>query len=95
MSPDSLASLTSFGSQIHVTINSSIIGFIDDMYIVAQPYPNLSMEPDQVQLSMQSQLRLGSGDFMQNYNHIKAVLDCLNTSFENADAMPRPCSLTN
>ena len=38
MSPDDLTSLDSFGDVIHVTVNSMFFGFIDDMYIIVNPY---------------------------------------------------------
>ena len=63
MEPEDLSSITTFGNLIHVTVNSKLMGFIDDMYMVAQPYGDIE-NPSQLQVSMQSQLRMGSSDFM-------------------------------
>lgn len=80
----------------HVTVNSALMGFIDDFYFSTSVYtPAVGFSGNRV-VSFQSQLRLGSGDFDQNYYHIKTILDCLNT--DNALSgitpvgIPAPCS---
>ena len=92
MSPDDLSS-KGFDTQIHVTVNSRIFGFIDDMYMQVQQYSvGGSSDINTIVLEVQSQLRMGSSDFMQNYNHIKIILDCLDKHYDNYDKTPLPCS---
>ena len=75
---------------IHVTVNSFIFGFIDDMYMTVTPfYYNKEV---MLELKIMSQLRDGEGDFLQNYYHIKSILNCLNKEYDNYDMIPRPCS---
>ena len=38
MSPDNLSSRNDYGSLIHVSFNSGLFGFIDDMYMTTEPY---------------------------------------------------------
>ena len=38
MSPDDLSTLNTHGNLIHVTFNSAIFGFLDDLYIITQTY---------------------------------------------------------
>ena len=64
MSPDDFTSDESFDSLIHVTVNSMFFGFLDDLYIEAQTYPLSEKNPKRLQLRLQSQLRMGSSDFM-------------------------------
>ena len=90
MSPSDLESSSANSVTVHVSVNSAVFGFIDDMYIISEPYGATSQ---QRVLTMQSQLRMGSSDFQQNYNHVKIVLDCLNARFLNQSATPRPCSV--
>ena len=54
--------------------------------------PDVS-KPPQRKIEMQSQLRMGSYDFDQNYEHVQMILDCLNDTFMNADTEPEPCSV--
>lgn len=95
MHPHDLSSLATNGDLIHVTFNSAIFGFIDDMFMVTEPFTQSGAKTPSRKLSIQSQLRMGSYDFDQNYDHSKKMLDCLNDTFGNAAATPDPCSLTN
>ena len=91
MSPDGLSDSTESNQLIHVSVNSLLFGFIDDFYMMVSPFTFI--KEGKLELKMQSQLRIGSGDFLQNYNHIKSVLDCLNKEYDNKGGLPRPCSL--
>ena len=94
MSPEDITSIdTSYDKQIHVTVNSFFFGFIDDLYMVVENY-KVDL-PQIAKLSLQSQLRMGSSDFMQNYDHIKIMLDCLNKAYDNSSQTPAPCSIEN
>ena len=78
---------------IHITFNSAIFGFIDDLFMVSEVYTDGgTILPERV-ISIQSQLRMGSYDFDQNYDHVKKMLDCLNQTFENSSTKPAPCSV--
>ena len=95
MSPDDLTSMDSFNEVIHVTVNSMFFGFIDDLYIIVKPYPfPIATTSDRLVLNLQSQLRMGGSDFMQNYDHIELLLTCLNKKYDNSFESPRPCSKT-
>ena len=90
-SPKDLSDKNTHGNLIHVTFNSAIFGFIDDLYIMTylyEPTVDLSMR----KISIMSQLRMGSYDFDQNYDHVNQVLDCLNDTFMNYGTQPAPCS---
>ena len=63
MSPDYFADSIINGQTIHVTVNSFFFGFLDDLYIMST---DGGSEVERY-LTMQSQLRLGSSDFDQNY----------------------------
>lgn len=64
MSPANLDELDTHGNLIHVTFNSAIFGFIDDLYIMTSEYiPDLSNPKKERKLEIQSQLRMGSYDF--------------------------------
>ena len=65
MYPENLDEIEKNSILIHVTFNSAIFGFIDDMYIMSLPY--FADGKNQRKLEMQSQLRMGSYDFDQNY----------------------------
>ena len=93
MSPSDLSDSNDNGELIHVTFNSAIFGFIDDMYMVSEVYNDGSVRTPNRVLSLQSQLRMGSYDFDQNYDHVKKMLDCLNDTFMNANTTPAPCSV--
>ena len=82
---------STFGQVDHVTIGSGLFGFIDDMYIVSEPF---GLDSSQRELKVQSQLRIGSGDIGANYDHVKEFLDCMNAKYDNFDSSPRPCSLS-
>ena len=63
MSPSNLDELDTHGNLIHVTFNSAIFGFIDDLYMMTMEYiPDISKSP-QRKIEIQSQLRMGSYDF--------------------------------
>ena len=61
MSPKHLKEQEKHGILIHVTFNSAIFGFLDDMYIMSLEY--VKDGSNQRQLQIQSQLRVGSYDF--------------------------------
>ena len=63
MSPDNFADSFINGKTIHVTVNSFFFGFLDDLYIMSTDGGSVVER----YLTMQSQLRLGSSDFDQNY----------------------------
>lgn len=93
MHPSDLSSDNSHGSLIHVSFNSALFGFIDDMYMVTQEYLPSGAKIQQRQLKIQSQLRTGNRDLDVNYSRVKGMLDCLNQTFENSSTTPAPCSL--
>ena len=66
MSPDYFADSLINGKTIHVTVNSFFFGFLDDLYIISEDAGG-SIPMLNRYLTMQSQLRLGSSDFDQNY----------------------------
>ena len=103
MSPSDLSELSTPGNLIHVTFNSAIVGFIDDMYIITSRYkPENASSTDfeyQRVLKIMSQLRMGWSDLDVNYEHVKDILDCLNKAFDNhpndeyfGANTPLPCS---
>ena len=93
MKPSDYASSDSTSTTVHVTVNSFFFGFIDDLYFLTYPY---GQQSSQRAIKMQSQLRMGKSDFEQNYNHIKTVLDCIDSSDKlKTVANPAPCSLTD
>ena len=61
MSPKDLDKSTHNGILIHVTFNSAIFGFIDDLYMMTSIY--IDGENLMRSLKIQSQLRMGSYDF--------------------------------
>ena len=103
MSPSDLSELSTPGNLIHVTFNSAIVGFIDDMYIITSRYkpesaPSTGFEYQRV-LKIMSQLRMGWSDLDVNYEHVKDFLDCMNEAFDNhpndeyfGANTPLPCS---
>ena len=94
MFPRDLDSSNEYDQLIHVTFDSALFGFIDDMYMITEPYTLVtSTETKEARLlSIQSQLRIGSYDFDQNYEHVHKIMDCLNKTFQNASQQPAPCS---
>ena len=96
MHPGNLSTMDTHNELIHVTFNSAIFGFIDDMFMISNEYlASGATIPISRKLSLQSQLRMGSYDFDQNYDHTKKMIDCLNDTFMNASATPAPCSVTD
>ena len=77
---------------IHVSVNSMFFGFIDDMYMIFEPYTGTGSSGTSRVLKIQSQLRMGSSDFEQSYDHVKKILDCMNDTYGNAETQPLPCS---
>ena len=67
-------------------------GFIDDMYMILEPFTGVGSDESSRLLKIQSQLRMGTLDFDKNYDHVKNILDCMNDTFGNADTPPLPCS---
>lgn len=94
MSPRDLADSDDNNQLIHVTLNSALFGFLEDMYIISEPYELVTSTESKTvrKLSVQSQIRIGSNDFDQNYEHVNEFLDCLNDTFENSNQQPAPCS---
>lgn len=93
MHPSDLNESDENNQLIHVTFNSAIFGFIDDMFIITEVYqPSDPTALESRNLKIQSQLRIGRYDFDQNYEHVKLMLDCLNDTFMNATEKPAPCS---
>ena len=93
MHPDNLQEMSTTANLIHISFNSAIFGFIDDLFMKTELYSGTSPLPNQNRLiTLQSQLRMGSYDFEQNYFHVKTILDCLNQTFNNASTTPAPCS---
>lgn len=90
MFPDNLSDKSTANNLIHISVSSSFVGFIDDMYMITEPYYDGTNEVRQVKL--QSQLRIGSSDFGQNYNHVKAMLDCINSGYSQYTSAEMPCS---
>ena len=90
MSPKDLSSSKQHNELIHITVSSAFVGFIDDMYMITEEV-EIDGKTERV-LSLQSQLRIGSYDFDQNYQHIKDMLDCLNNSLGGLPAIDKPCS---
>lgn len=95
MHPRDLENLDTNGNLIHITFNSAIFGFIDDMFMKTSVYDDGSGKTGKRVVSTQSQLRMGSYDFDQNYDHVKKMLDCLNETFMNSGTTPAPCSVAN
>ena len=56
---------------VHITVNSFLIGFIDDVYLQF-----VYAGSDYIWVRIQAQLRLGMYDFEANYSHSKHMLDC-------------------
>ena len=77
------------GAYMHITLNSFIFGFIDDMYLSYR-----YVDGDVIYLTAQSQLRMGSDDFNKNYDHVKTFLDCLDEKYppNQENNFPLPCS---
>jgi len=51
---------------IHVTFNSFLFGFIDDMYLIVKPYmPSGTVERWRY-IELQAQIRMGRADFDLN-----------------------------
>ena len=92
MNPDNLSKMDTHNNLIHVTFNSAIFGFLDDMYIITNEYIPEGITSPWRKLSIMCQLRMGKYDFDLNYDRVKNFLDCLNDTFENADQGPDPCS---
>lgn len=60
MSPSNLEDLDSVGELIHITVNSAVFGFIDDMYMQTDKYFPEGKEGDEARkIRLQSQLRIG------------------------------------
>jgi len=74
--PDNLENLSDYQELIHLTFNSAIFGFINDMYITTY---SGSLEPNQsTVINLQGQMRIGNHDYGQNMDHIKHFMKCLN-----------------
>ena len=56
----------------HATVITTIMGFIDDLYIY------VDQTGDNVLISAQSQLRVGKGDGKKNYRNVLSFYKCLN-----------------
>ena len=67
MHPSDLSASDESDQLIHITFNSAIFGFIDDMFIITEKYIDTTKAYDERQMKIQSQLRIGSWDFDQNY----------------------------
>ena len=59
------------------------------MYIMTEVY---DADPKVRILNIQSQLRMGSCDFEQNYYHVEKMLTCLDNMFGSYTQVPLPCS---
>jgi uncharacterized protein (DUF1499 family) len=92
MSPKDLDSLTTTQEQIHISVSSDLFGFLDDFYMTTMPYKGSDQQEMRL-LNFQSQLRIGSYDFDQNYQHIKDMLDCLNEAYNTYSNPEMPCSV--
>ena len=93
MSPSDLSSNDEHGYLIHVSFNSGVFGFIDDMYMQTEIFvPEGHSSKNWRSLSIQSQLRTGKSDLGINYDRVKSMLDCLNDTFMNSSQAPLPCS---
>ena len=93
MSPSDLSSNDEHGYLIHVSFNSGVFGFIDDMYMQTEIFvPEGHTSKNWRSLSIQSQLRTGKTDLGINYDRVKSMLDCLNDTFMNSSQEPLPCS---
>lgn len=66
MSPKDLEDMNTPNNLIHISVSSSFVGFIDDMYMITEPYRGEG-GTDIREMKLQSQLRIGSYDFEQNY----------------------------
>ena len=53
MTPDNLSSMNTHNDLIHVTFNSAIFGFLDDMYIMSNLYQHESEVTPWRKLSVQ------------------------------------------
>ena len=94
MTPSDLSGSDTHGGLIHVTFNSALFGFIDDMYMATYVYDPVGALLSQRKLKIQSQLRTGESDLNINYQRVQNMLNCLNDTFENASTTPAPCSQT-
>ena len=98
MSPRDLDDLNTSGNLIHITFNSAIFGFIDDMYMQTEPLAGAALaqgeESSDREVKMQSQLRIGSYDFDQNYDHVQQMVKCLDDAFDDTSRKPLPCSIS-
>lgn len=84
MHPNDLTTDNTHGGLIHITFNSALFGFIDDMYMATFVYdPTGALFPQRV-LKIQSQLRTGNRDLDVNYDRVHSMLNCLNDTFENS-----------
>jgi len=72
-SPSNLEDLSSLPQLVHITFQSTICGFLDDMFINVF-YDELIQG---VVVNFNSQLRIGSYDFEQNYDHVSKMLTCI------------------
>lgn len=68
-SPKNLESATNFQDLIHVTWTSAVLGVIDDMYIQTTSVTD-SLSNELAVVNLFSQLRIGSNDFSENYDHV-------------------------
>ena len=71
MSPSDLSSSDEHGFLIHVSFNSGVFGFIDDMYMQTEIYnPSGTKSKLWRKLSIQSQLRTGQSGLGINYDRV-------------------------
>lgn len=64
--------------------------------MITEPYmvPGSAEEDLQRVVKFQSQLRIGSYDFSQNYDHVKKMVNCLDSTFDSFSSDVMPCSVT-
>ena len=89
-SPDNLSTMNTNSQLIHISVTSTFFGFLDDMYMWTEPITVNGKEQRYIQ--MQSQLRMGSYDFDQNYYHVKYMIDCINKDYDSHSSSEMPCS---
>lgn len=87
-SPADLEKQTTFQDLIHVTFSSTLLGFIDDMYM--QTYWNATAAVTVV--NIMSQNRLGSNDLGVNQDHVNRMLRCLNIQLSSIQGNYTMCN---
>ena len=92
ISPKNLSQSNENNQLIHVSVTSAFFGFLDDMYIITEPYTNANNQEMRL-IQLQSSLRIGSYDFDQNYYHVKNMLDCIDKAYSQFTGDPMPCSV--